>query len=139
MPIRPEEYHPKWSLISYLIRVVRSGNRCECCGVPNETIIKRTRRSDEYRLATEEELKQYEALRAKGLLHWPALRRLKLTIVYTAVAHLDRNRNNNRFSNLQAQCQRCHLMLDMQQHNRSRRYGRYHDRGHQLTVFDNHA
>jgi hypothetical protein len=137
MPSRPEDYHPKWSLISHLIRVVRAENRCENCGAPNDTIIKRTRRSAEFRVATVEELKQYEALRAKGLLHWPALRRLKLTMVYTAVAHLDRNRANNRFDNLQAQCQRCHLIHDIPQHGRSRRYGRYHDRGHQLTVFDN--
>src|SRR3954469_8653485 len=46
------------------------------------------------------------------------------TIVILTTAHLDRNRQNNRFWNLKALCNRCHLMHDMPQHVYSRKYGR---------------
>ena len=35
MPINYKEYHPKWSLISRLIRFKRAKNRCEWCGAEN--------------------------------------------------------------------------------------------------------
>jgi hypothetical protein len=31
MPVDYKLYHPKWSLISYLIRVKRANNCCEWC------------------------------------------------------------------------------------------------------------
>jgi hypothetical protein len=36
MPIDYKEYHPKWSLISRLIRFVRAKNKCEWCGAENK-------------------------------------------------------------------------------------------------------
>jgi 5-methylcytosine-specific restriction endonuclease McrA len=35
MPIDYKQYHPKWSLISKLIRVNRAGGKCEWCGAIN--------------------------------------------------------------------------------------------------------
>ena len=35
MPINYKEYHPKWSLISKLIRFKRAKNKCEWCGAEN--------------------------------------------------------------------------------------------------------
>ncbi|AWW31860.1 hypothetical protein DN752_17930 [Echinicola strongylocentroti] len=35
MPIDYSEYHPKWSLISRLIRFHRAKNKCEWCGAEN--------------------------------------------------------------------------------------------------------
>jgi 5-methylcytosine-specific restriction endonuclease McrA len=35
MPIDYKEYHPKWSLISRLIRFKRANNCCEWCGAKN--------------------------------------------------------------------------------------------------------
>jgi len=35
MPINYNDYHPKWSLISRLIRYRRAGNCCEECGAEN--------------------------------------------------------------------------------------------------------
>lgn len=32
---KKEEYHPKWSLISRLVRLKRAKNRCEWCGAKN--------------------------------------------------------------------------------------------------------
>lgn len=44
--------------------------------------------------------------------------------VILSCAHLNRDRRINRFWNLAALCQRCHLKHDMSQHNYARRYGR---------------
>lgn len=44
--------------------------------------------------------------------------------IYLAVAHLDRDRAHNRFWNLAALCQACHLAHDRPQHLVSRRAGR---------------
>lgn len=41
MPIDYKEYHPKWKLISRLIRIKRAHNKCEWCGIRNHAIIKR--------------------------------------------------------------------------------------------------
>ncbi len=35
MPIDYREYHPKWKLISHLIRKVRAKDQCEFCGAIN--------------------------------------------------------------------------------------------------------
>lgn len=91
MPIDRKAYHPKWTLISRLIRFHRAKNCCEKCGAPN-----------------------YEP-------HWKTD-----SIVILTVAHLDRDRTNNRFSNLLAMCQRCHLNYDRKDHIRNRRYGKNH-------------
>lgn len=74
MPIDYKEYHPKWSLISYLIRFIRAKNKCEECGAEN--------------------YKPHPVTGSKVIL---------------TVAHLDHTKTNNRFWNLKALCQRCHL------------------------------
>lgn len=99
MPIDYREYHPKWSLISRLIRFKRAGNKCEWCGAEN-----------------------YEP-------HPVTSSKVILT-----VAHIDRNKNNNRFDNLAALCQKCHLNHDIKQHVTNRKYGRYWKRA-QLDLF----
>jgi 5-methylcytosine-specific restriction endonuclease McrA len=90
MPINYREYHPKWSLISRLIRFRRAENRCEWCGAEN-----------------------YQPHPITG------------SKVVLTVAHIDRDKNNNRFSNLAALCQRCHLLHDRWQHAENRKYGRH--------------
>jgi 5-methylcytosine-specific restriction endonuclease McrA len=89
MPIDYRQYHPKWSLISRLIRFRRAGNRCEWCAAEN-----------------------YQPHPVTG------------SKVVLTVAHIDRNKDNNRFSNLAALCQRCHLRHDLPQHVENRKYGR---------------
>lgn len=89
MPINPNDYHPKWTLISRLIRFRRAGNKCEWCGVQN------------------------------GVQHPDTGSKVVLT-----VAHIDRDRDNNDFSNLAALCQRCHLNHDRCEHIRNRKYGK---------------
>lgn len=89
MPIDYSEYHPKWSLISKLIRFRRADNHCEWCDAEN--------------------YKPHPITGSKVIL---------------TVAHLDHNKNNNRFSNLAALCQKCHLGYDAKHHAENRKYGR---------------
>ena len=89
MPIDYKEYHPKWKLISRLIRFVRAKNRCEWCGAENH------------------------------LPHPVTGSKVVLT-----VAHIDHDKKNNKFNNLAALCQRCHLRHDLPQHVENRKYGR---------------
>jgi hypothetical protein len=104
MPINYKEYHPKWRLISKLIRHRRAGNKCE--GSP-----------------------KYPQCRAEnGLPHPDTGSRVVLT-----VAHMDQDKKNNRFNNLRALCQRCHLAHDLNAHIENRRYGR-HFRKYQIKL-----
>ncbi len=89
MPIDYKEYHPKWPLISRLVRFKRAGNECEWCGAKN-----------------------YEPHPIIG------------SKVILTVAHVDHDKNNNRFDNLAALCQKCHLNHDLPQHINNRKYGR---------------
>ena len=101
MPINYADYHPKWSLISRLIRFRRAGNKCEWCGAEN-----------------------YQPHPLTG------------SRVVLTVAHLDRDRTNNRFDNLAALCQRCHLNHDRCEHIRNRKYGREWKRAQIMLDFD---
>lgn len=100
MPINYKYYHPKWKLISRLIRFKRADNKCEWCGAVN--------------LAA----------------HPITGSRVVLT-----VAHIDHDKNNNRFNNLAALCQRCHLGHDIKQHAANRTYGRNWKGKHQGKLF----
>ncbi len=89
MPINYKEYHPKWSLISRLIRFHRANNRCEWCNAEN--------------------YQPHPVTKSKVIL---------------TVAHIDHDKTNNKFANLAALCQRCHLHHDRHQHAANRKYGR---------------
>jgi len=123
MPIDYKEYHPKWSLISRLIRFKRAGNRCEACGLVNQSIIKRLGRGD-WRTPTETEWDAYKVLLKKHGKSSKALKLAGLTRVILTVAHLDHNKQNNRFGNLKAWCQSCHLWHDREHHAKNRKFGR---------------
>jgi hypothetical protein len=89
MPINYKEYHPKWSLISKLIRFKRAKNKCEWCGAEN--------------------MQPHPITGSRVVL---------------TVAHIDQDKTNNRFNNLAALCQKCHLGHDLKQHIFNRKYGR---------------
>ena len=89
MSIDYAAYHPKWSLISRLVRFKRAKGRCECCCSEHQ-----------------------KPLRTTGY------------IVYLATVHLNHDRTDNRFSNLAALCQRCHMRWDHHWHMYNRKYGK---------------
>lgn len=105
MPCDYREYHPKWTLIVRLIRR-RSGDCCE--GSP-----------------------KFPACRAKN--HEPHPETGGMVTLTTA--HMDGDKDNNRFPNLRHLCNRCHLHHDLGHHIMNRKYGRHHGRKHQLKLF----
>lgn len=110
MPIDYREYHPKWTLIVLLIkrRALRD-NGVDCCeGSP-----------------------KYPDCRAEnGLPHPETGSKVVLT-----TAHIDGDKENNKFSNLGRWCQRCHLAHDIGHHVMNRKYGRKHSGKHQTKLF----
>ncbi len=132
MPIDVKDYHPKWTLISRLIRYQRAKNKCEWCSAPNGKVIRR------YKDDTIEVAPDIQQSWGWGNIRWfndkfHGLFDFKLTKIVLTVAHLDQDKDNNQFSNLAALCQKCHLGHDAQQHARNRQYGRNHKRN-QLTL-----
>lgn len=119
MPIDYKEYHPKWKLISRLIRFVRAKNKCEECGVQNGDVGYRSRDGvwHSWFLSPEFSYPQHSAICKKK--YGTYLKKIVLT-----VAHLDHDKTNNRFWNLKALCQRCHLRIDINHHVFNRKYGR---------------
>lgn len=88
MPMDLGDYPPYWKKLSYHIRFVRARGFCE--GSPGF----------------------YEDCQAQhGHPHPTTGSNVVLT-----VAHLDHDTQNNRFSNLRAMCQRCHLTYDAKYH-----------------------
>ncbi|PMD97697.1 hypothetical protein BWI97_08795 [Siphonobacter sp. BAB-5405] len=72
MPIDYSKYHPKWKLISRLIRFTRAANCCETCGVENARLI--IRQGASYRYASDEEVAHFTALHRSGINYWKALK-----------------------------------------------------------------
>lgn len=109
MAINYEEYHPKFSLISRLIRK-RDGNKCTSCGADNYSWLVKT--GNNWVAADESAIPQ---LKENGQ---------RVLQVILATVHLDHDRTNNLFINLASQCQICHMRHDQKQHANSRKYGR---------------
>ena len=133
MPCNCKEYHPKWRLISKLIRK-REKQCCKFCGIRNGFVGKRQKSGAIRELCGTEWDMYYSKLR-NGYNAAGALKSLGFTKVVLTVAHLDHDKKNNRFNNLAALCQRCHLKHDAQQHTANRKYGRNHNHAHQFKIF----
>lgn len=128
MPIDYKDYHPKWSLISRLIRFKRAKNRCEKCGVKNSKVIKRIGLG-KWREPNGAEWSQLHLYHYRYKWSYKeSVKKAGLTIIVLTVAHLDHDKTNNRFSNLSALCQSCHLHHDKAHHAANRKYGRNHKR-----------
>ena len=132
MPINYKEYHPKWSLISRLIRYNRAGNRCERCGVLNGSVGKWS--NGEWVTPTEAELDKIKQIQSNGYSHWQSIKCLGFTKIVLTVAHLDQDKNNNRFDNLKALCQRDHFGHDRKENIKKRQLGHNWKGNHQLKM-----
>lgn len=138
MPIRPENLHryPKdWPQIRQRI-LARAGNCCERCGVAN------------HRLGGRDSSGEFLPAVPKGekllRLEWPTpgeewfcgkgerIEKLRIIRIVLTIAHLDHVVENCGDDNLQALCQRCHLVHDVEHHAQTR----YRTRREGLAVAD---
>jgi hypothetical protein len=108
MPISYSNYHPKWTLIRRLV-LKRAGNCCENCGVENHSTIQ----------GLAPEIRMPVLFDDLDRVHVEAPAR----VVILTIAHVDHDRTNNRFENLAAWCQKCHLAHDLAQRVYSFKYG----------------
>ena len=136
MPINYKEYHTKWKLISWLIRIRRAKNKCEKCGIGNYQV-KRFLKSGDIEISN---YKSDQPNYTAACIHAQILNNInpdglgKWSVIVLTVAHLDHDKENNRFNNLAALCQRCHLQHDIRHHAANRKYGRHHKSKHQLKI-----
>jgi hypothetical protein len=122
MPIRPQFrwfYPIDWRELSAVIRFERAQGHCEHCARPHGRIViclGDGRWWDAERSAWRDG--QGRLLRHG--LEIISLAEIRSTRVYLATAHLDHDPANNRWRNLKALCQRCHLLHDRDEHRRQR-------------------
>lgn len=122
MPIRPELrwlYPPDWPQISRRVRFERAQGRCQVCGRPHGQWV-RVMSSGRWLDEATGNWRDTRGRETKG----PDLVELievRKTRVILAAAHLDHDPRNNRFHNLRALCQRCHLVHDRAWHALQRR------------------
>jgi len=120
MPIDYDEYPDKWKRISERIRFARAA----------------TRRAPKGRCECEGQCGHHHPEGRCRAVHDMPHPVTQSTVVLTVAHWPDHTKSNVHGSNLQALCQRCHLSLDADRHHRNRRYGRHHDRAHQLRLFE---
>lgn len=118
MPIRPSEkarYPKDWKAISARIRR-RSGGQCECLG---ECGLHRAPKG----------WTPWRCMERNGRPAFWARGRVVLT-----VAHLDHQPEHCDDDNLKAMCQRCHLVYDLEHHQRNARATREAKKGPLLPL-----
>lgn len=113
MPIDYSKYSADWHELSKYIRFERAGNRCEECGVPNNTMIVRSSTDGERYMLYDSEADHWlvngEPVRLSEI---PAEYQGVAVKVILTVAHLDHDVTNNDHDNLKSMCQRCHNRYD---------------------------
>lgn len=120
MPIDYNNYHPRWTLIRRLI-LKRANHECEKCYVKNHHIIERMPGTAFFKYIEHDTRREIEMRLAVGWKMTPLLKDMKLTYVVLTIAHLNHDKMMNKFWNLSALCQRCHLLHDMEFHQAKRK------------------
>jgi hypothetical protein len=136
MPIRPDlrkHYGKQWREETRKRILLRAGNKCEQCGVPNHTYVIRacgwwTAQIDTSRLhfmrGRQTELPDQfywtpPTGQAAQLLGFPRTI-CREVYIRLGVAHLNHTAGDDRDENLRAVCQWCHLNLDKEHHRKTR-------------------
>lgn len=104
MPIKPENrerYPANWKEIREMA-LLRAGNRCENCDVPNGG----WRNNETGETTASSQLAGRWAMRGD----------CAVTKIVLTIAHLDHQPENCEPANLRAWCQRCHLAYDAEHH-----------------------
>lgn len=126
MPINYKDYHPMWKRISRFVRLIRSGNTCEGCGVQNYSVLEYYNNlpDGKYLYTNYPDARQFARDKNSQYVCLPSGEGRRFAVVILTVAHLDHNTSNNDLENLKALCQRCHLGHDRRDNAQKRMYGR---------------
>ena len=123
MPIRREHrwfYPIDWAQLSAVIRFRRAQGRCEQCRRPHGGLVHHLGDGRWW----DEQASTWRNGRGRALRRLSPPNRLgqpiQSTRVFLACAHVDHDPANNRFRNLKALCQRCHMLHDRGEHRRQR-------------------
>ena len=109
MPIDYNEFPDDWKEISEFIRFERADNKCETCGAEN--------------------YEPHPITGSKVILTTAHINHYELDVRYNP-DHYDPDDEEN---NLVAECQRCHLWRDRNQHALNKKYGK---RKNQIELFN---
>lgn len=127
MPMNRADYPPNWEEISLRIRIERAGNKCETCGRENGmTYIYHPHTSKEDPWSPTDDPDYAKICREKGY----KVVKIVLTVAHIGAPMADGSPGNKhdkmdvREENLKAECQRCHLKRDLNDHITNRRNGR---------------
>lgn len=119
-PMRREAYPPDWEQISLSIRE-RAGWKCEKCGAPNGEYIQRLRTDPAQWTLFDDLLNSVPTSEYDDSAYYPPVRVI-LTVHHVGVPYPDgtpgdpHDKLDCRPENLQALCQRCHLLADLPLH-----------------------
>lgn len=136
MPIRREFRHfygREWRKEVRPRILARAGNKCERCGVPNNTVVLRafewwtpaTLEATVFKHGGRFHGKEITELpwHCKGVVHvshFPLHDGMKWSAIQLGVAHLNHDPSDNRDNNLAALCRTCHLSYDRLHHKETR-------------------
>jgi hypothetical protein len=132
MSIDRNRYPSNWNEISFHIRFVRAGNRCEWCGVQNGIEIVRKPGTPHYLIDTGDGylLPDGTPIRMSELpdgFDYDHTTRVVLTTAHLGTDYPDGRKGDKhdkmdvRDENLAALCQRCHLLYDIDEHTANRK------------------
>ena len=123
MPIDYKKYPKDWKTKIRPDILKRAEDCCEFCGVHNyETGF----REEDGNFRIESTINNWELAENYDYK--------KLIKIILTIAHLDHNINNNKYDNLKALCQRCHLKYDSKFHSHNRKQNR-NNKKQQLEIF----
>lgn len=120
MAMDRSRYPSDWEEISYHIRFVRAGGKCEWCGVPNGEVGARDKQGNWYDEHSIHCMNSDVGYSCFG--EFPKMVKIILTVAHLGIPHLDGRPGNKhdkmdvRSDNLAALCQKCHLNYDREDH-----------------------
>ena len=124
MPIRPELrkfYGRVWRTVTRPRILKRAGDKCEQCGVPNHTEVKRVGGCWlEVTVCWKLGATQVWMTCTRAALESKPEGRIRKVRIVLTVAHLNHVSGDDRDENLKALCQWCHLNYDLLHHKETR-------------------
>lgn len=113
MPIDYSKYPSNWKTEIRPAILERAGNCCEECGVKNYS-----RGARDFNGEWFDEMQIDNMNSDTGFWHFQSMH-VKIIKIVLTIAHMDHDITNNKYSNLKALCQKCHLNHDKEHHRKN--------------------